>query len=48
MFLIKNDNDILTECGFLKDDYNHLSLEFRKVVEEENEVYLNYIKNEKD
>ena len=22
MFLIKNDNDLLTECGFLKDDIN--------------------------
>ena len=24
MFLIKNYNDLLTECGFLKDDINHI------------------------
>ena len=28
LFLFKNDNDLLTECGFLKDDINRLNLEF--------------------
>ena len=27
MFSIKNVNDLLTECGFLKDDNNRLSKE---------------------
>ena len=27
MFLLKNDNDFLTECGFLKHDINRLNLE---------------------
>ena len=29
IFLIKNDSD-LNECGFLKNDNNRLSLEFKK------------------
>ena len=29
MFLIKNDNDLLAECGFLKDDINRLNKEFK-------------------
>ena len=44
MFLIKNDNDLLTECGFLKDDITRLNLEFKDILMEQNEEYLNYIK----
>ena len=29
MFLIKNDEDLLKECGFLKSDINRLNLEFK-------------------
>ena len=29
IFLIKNDNDLLKECGFLKSDFNRLKNEFR-------------------
>ena len=46
MFLIKNDNDLLTECGFLKDDINQLNKEFKKSLLELNEEYLDHIKNE--
>ena len=46
MFLIKNDNALLTECGFLKDDINCLNLEFKNILMEQNEEYLDYIKNE--
>ena len=48
MFLIKNDNDLLTECGFLKDDINRLNLEFKNILMEQNEEYLDYIKNEEE
>ena len=31
MFLIKNDNDLLKECGFLKSDIIDLCLELKKI-----------------
>ena len=46
MFLIRNDNDLLTECGFLKSDIIRLCREFKNILIEQNEEYLNYIKNE--
>ena len=48
MLLIKNDSDLLTECGFLKDDINLLILEFRNILMEQNEEYLDNIKNEEE
>ena len=48
MFLIKNGNDLLTECGFLKSDFNRLCREFKRVLTEQVEEYLNYIKNEEE
>ena len=48
MFLFKTDNDLLTECGFLKDDINRLILEFKNILMEQNEEYLDYIKNEEE
>ena len=48
IFLIKNDNDLLTESGFLKDDINRLNKEFKKILIEQNEEYLDYIKNEEE
>ena len=48
IFLIKNDNDLLTECGFLKDDINRLNKEFKNILIEQNEEYLDYIKNEEE
>ena len=35
MFLIKNDYDFLTECGFLKDDINHLCKECKYILMEQ-------------
>ena len=29
MFLLKNDNDLLTESGFSKDDFNHSRTYFK-------------------
>ena len=48
MFLIKNDVDLLTECGFLKIDNNRLCLEFKIFLVEQIEDYLDYIKNEEE
>ena len=39
---------ILHECGLLKSDKNCIRLELRKILLEEKEDYLDYIKIEKD
>ena len=44
MFLIKNDTDILTECCFLKIDVNRLCIDFEKILIEQNEDNLDYVK----
>ena len=43
MLLIKNDEHLLKECGFLKSDINRLNLEFKNILMEQNEEYLEYI-----
>ena len=48
MFSIRNDNDLLTESGFLKSDINRLCREFKNVLIKPNEEYLNYMINEKE
>ena len=48
MFLIKDDKNLLKEVGFSKNDINLLSLEFKKILLEEYENYLDYIKNEEE
>ena len=48
MFSIKKDNDFSTECGFLKSDINRLCTEYKNILIEQNEEYLNYIKNQEE
>ena len=48
MFLIKDDKNLLKEVGFGKNDINLLSLEFKNILLEEYENYLDYIKNEEE
>ena len=48
MFLIKNDVDMLYECGFLRGDINFLYREFKNILLELNEEYLDYIKNQEE
>ena len=48
MFLIKNDVNMLYECGFLKGDINCLYKEFKNILLELNEDYLYHIKNEEE
>ena len=48
LFLFKNDNDLLKESGFLKTDINRLNNEFKTILIQQNEEYLDYIKNEEE
>ena len=45
IILIQNDKGLLKECGFLNNDIHRLSLEYKNILMEENEEYLDYIKN---
>ena len=46
IFLIQNDKNLLKEIGFSKNDINLLNLEFKKILLEEFENYLGYIKDQ--
>ena len=48
IFLIKNGVNFSCECGFLKNDINFLYKEFKDILLELNEEYLNHIKNEEE
>ena len=48
IFLFQNDKDLLKECGLLKLVVRRLGLEFKNISMEENEEYLDYIKNEEE
>ena len=48
MFLIKNDNDLLNECGFLKNTIYSLNREFKNLLMEQNGEYLEEIKYEEE
>ena len=46
MFLIQNNVNFLYECGFLKGDINFLYEEFKSILLEMNEDYLDHVKNQ--
>ena len=46
--LIQNDKNLLKEIGFSKNDINLLKLEFKKILLEEFENYLDYIKDQEE
>ena len=48
LFLIKNDKDLLREVGFSECDINCLNLEFKNILIDQHEKYLDYIKNEEE
>ena len=48
MFLIKNDVNLLYECGFLKGDIHYLYKNFKNILLELNEEHLDHIKNEEE
>ena len=48
IFLNKNDDNFLYECGFPKSDINFLYIEYKKTLLELNEDYLDHIKNQEE
>ena len=48
MCLIKNDVNMLYECGFPKGDINFLCKEFKNILFELNEEYLDHIRNQEE
>ena len=48
MFLIKDDKNLLKEIGFSKSDINLLSLEFKNILLEGYENYLDYVKDQEE
>ena len=48
MFLIKNDVNFLYECGLLKGDTNFLYKEFKNILLELKEDYLDHNKNQEE
>ena len=46
IFLIQNDKNLLKEIGFSKKDINHLYFQFKKILIEEHENFLDYIKDQ--
>ena len=48
IFLIQNDKNLLKEIGFSKNDINLLNLEFKNILLEEFENYLDYIKDQEE
>ena len=48
VFLIQNDKKFLKEIGFSKNDINLLNLEFKNILLEEFENYLDYIKDKEE
>ena len=47
-FLIQNVKNSLKEIGFSERDINQLNLEFKNILLEEHEDYLDYIKNQEE
>ena len=48
IFLIQNDKNLLNEVGFSKADINLINLEFKNILLEEFENYLDYIKDREE
>ena len=48
IFLIQNDKNLLHEVGFSLRDINRLSIEFKNILIEQHEEWLDYIKNEEE
>ena len=48
IFLIQNDKNFLKEIGFSKNDINRLSIDFKNILIEQHEEWLDYIKNEEE
>ena len=47
-FIIKQDNDLLIECGLSQNEIKTLYDEYKKILNEEIENYFSHIKNEEE
>ena len=48
IFLIQKDKNLLKEIGFSKNDINHLNFQFKNILIEEHENFLDYIKDQEE
>ena len=48
IFLIKNESDFFHEIGCSERDINRLKIEFKNILIEQHEKYLDYVKNEEE
>ena len=48
MFLFQDDKNLLREIGFSERDIRSLNLEFKNIVSEQQEKYLEYVKTEEE
>ena len=48
IYLIEGDKDLLREIGFSARDINCLNLEFKNILIEQHEEYLDYITSEEE
>ena len=48
MFLIEMNKDLLLEIGFSERDNNRLTLEFKNVLIEQHDEYMDYVENEEE
>ena len=48
IFLIQNDKNLLNEVGFSTNNIISLNIEFKNFLLEQNEEYLDYIRNEEE
>ena len=48
IFLIQKDKDFLLKIGFSERDINRLNKEFKNIIIEQHEDYIDYIKNEEE
>ena len=48
IFLIQNDKNLLKEIGYSSNDINLLNLEFKNILIQEFDGYLDYIKDQEE
>ena len=48
IFLIQNVKNLLLEVGFSERNINRLNFEFKNILIEQHEHYLNHVKNEEE
>ena len=48
LFLFKNDVDSLVAPALSENDINRLSLDYKNILREQHEEYLDFIKNEEE